>query len=116
MLKNVLTLRFCKRTGALYYTHFVQQRTPRDPWAFFALFDFCAFSTSTMHHLCTAPFLKREKRALKHSVQRPNKVLFGQKSTSETVAMTAHFPTLTTKKWHFLAFLVKKLKSVLQSD
>jgi len=47
---------------------------------------------------------------VKHSVQRLNKVLFGQKALFETVAMTAHFPTLCSKKAAKSALLIKKVK------
>jgi len=75
---------------------------------FFALFDFCVFVLFKPHHLCTTPFKKYKKVLLKRSVQRPNKVLFGQKAHFETVAMTAHFPALRIKNAHFL---VKKCKN-----
>jgi len=62
----------------------------------------CFLSTISRTTFAPPLFKKVKKGAVEHSAQRPKKVLFGQKCTFETVAMTAHFPTLCHEKVYFL--------------
>ena len=94
MSEKTLMLRFSKGTGVLYYAPFTQLISTHGPRAFSHFLTFVLLAQCVMYPLCTTSFYKDKKCLLKHSVQRPNKVLFGQKLRNETVAMTAHFPTL----------------------